>query len=711
MDHSQDKKQENISGIQGDSLDLAKVMQQRHVVQNLQDINFALDQSSIVAITNSRGTILHVNELFLKISKYEPEELIGKNHRIINSGHHSHAFFKDMWRTIGTGNVWHGEICNRAKDGEIYWVDTTIVPFLNERGKPYQYISIRNDITHRKQMEKALKRSEEMYRLITENSTDLISVVDREGVFQYVSPSHEMIIGYTPEEISEKKISEWIEDKDRIYIAQSIKDSIPDTGSRLLEFKLMTKNNTYIDVETKVHALSIDNSEEQHRLLVMRDITERKKSERIIEHLAYHDALTELPNRRFFMKQIREEIEIAEIKDSMFAVLFLDIDQFKNINDTWGHEQGDRVLREVASRIQKSLRPTDLIARFGGDEFTILLGNIASASEVENLVKKIQQDFEELIIVGDREYNISFSTGIALYPQHGKTIDAMLAKADTALYEVKKQEKGTYAFFNEKMEQKSLERTLLENELKKAVATGQFYIDFQPKIDLTHDIVMGMEALVRWDHPELGKIPPNKFIPLAEETGLIISIGEWVLRTACEQTKKWHANGFEQLIVSVNLSGKQLSDHHFLRKLKQILEELDFDPQKLELEITESVLVDNNEVFSTLQEIRNLGVHISIDDFGTGYSSFSYIKNLPIDILKIDASFIQDIDKNEESQAIVSAIISLAQNLEIVIIAEGIETEEQRDFLKNKQCTNGQGYFFSKPLSVEKFEQYLTSFS
>lgn len=678
------------------------------VLRELTEIKYALDQSSIVAVTDQQGRILFANDLFCKISQYNREELIGQNHRLLNSGYHAHDFFQDMWVTIGSGAIWRGEIRNKAKDGTFYWVDTTIVPFLNEAGKPYQYISIRNDISLRKKMEEEIRKSEEKYRLITENSSDLIAVIDGEANYLYVSPSHTNHLGHSLENIESSNLLEWVHVEDREILAHGIQQiSLTKKVSSQLEFRIQTKAKGYLYVETKISSILNESGYLQNFVLVMRDISERKKSEQTIYHLAYHDSLTELPNRRLFMDRLRREVQQAKRFQSQMAVLFLDIDRFKYINDSWGHEIGDLILMETAQRIKKCIRSGDLVARLGGDEFTVMLTNLASKEEVEGVTQRIHASFHDPIKLGKQFYHMSCSIGAAFFPVDGKDADELLKRADMALYSVKERGRDGYSFFHPDMEERSLERILLENELRKAIEHEQFHIDYQPKMDLSTGQIIGMEALVRWNHPELGKIAPNKFIPVAEETGLIIPLGEWVLRRGCEQAKQWQLQGYPPLKLSVNLSTRQFYQPNLLKNIQEILKDTGLNPQWLELEVTESVFADFDDASTILQAMRELGIHISVDDFGTGYSSFSYIKHLPVDTLKIDASFIRDIHRNKESQAIVKAILSIAETLNLNVIAEGVETKEQLAILSEDGCSQGQGYLFSKPLPSHDFERYL----
>ncbi|RNB50877.1 bifunctional diguanylate cyclase/phosphodiesterase [Brevibacillus gelatini] len=676
------------------------------VLRELADVKYALDQSTILAITDHRGIILRANEQFCRISKYRRSELLGQDHRLLNSGYHPKSFFKQMWKCIGSGKVWRGEIRNQAKDGSLYWVDTTIVPLVNAEGKIYQYVSIRNDITARKQMEEEVRKSEELYRLIAENTSDIISMINVEGDFLYLSPAHKAVFGHDMPDERFHNLFEWIVESDRDILAYAIQHTYSTRKEYTVECRLQTRKAKTIWTESKINPILDEEGNVSKLLLVTRDITDRKQSEELIHHLAYHDPLTDLPNRRMYVQHLSREIMHAKRFQSNLAVLFLDLDRFKDVNDSFGHDVGDLLLVEVSNRLRQCLRPGDVVARLGGDEFTVLFSQLNDREEAAVLADQIMNALQAPFEFHGHSFNVSCSIGIALFPQDGDNAEDLLKRADTALYTVKSHGKNGYEFFDPTMEAKSLERILMENELRKAIEQEQFQIYYQPKIDIVSGTLTGMEALVRWVHPELGVISPNRFIPIAEDTGMILSLGEWILRQACRQNKMWHDQGYS-LKVSVNLSGKQIYQKDFVDMIKNILQETGLPAEKLELEITESIFMKLEEATTVLQQIRDIGIHISIDDFGTGYSSFSYIKSLPVDTIKIDASFIRDIHYNQESQAIVKAIVTIAQSLNMNVIAEGIELDDQVAALQENGCDLGQGYLFSRPLATDDFDRYL----
>jgi len=434
---------------------------------------------------------------------------------------------------------------------------------------------------------------------------------------------------------------------------------------------------------------------------------ERRRSQEKINHLAYHDALTDLPNRMLLNDRLKACFREAEERKQRPAILFFDLDRFKVINDTLGHHVGDNVLRMLAGRLRELVRPGETLARFSGDEFIWLLPHVGTREEAAELARKVAK-----IVNGPFEYEghelyLTCSIGISFYPEDGTDGDNLIKHADTAMYRAKEKGGDRFEFYHPDMNLRSLERLHLETQLRKAISLRQIRVFYQPLVDLEDNRILGMEALVRWEHPELGLVAPVEFIPLAEETGLIVPIGNWVLRMACLQNKKWCAAG-HRLIVSVNISMQQFQHPEFVPTIQETLAETGLEPSLLALEITETVAMRNvNYVMETIEELKRIGVHISIDDFGTGYSSLSYLKRFRVHTLKIDRSFIRDVTADEDNAAIVTALIAISQQLKMQAVAEGVETPEQLEFLKEKGCRCVQGYLFSEPLPAETFESML----
>lgn len=440
----------------------------------------------------------------------------------------------------------------------------------------------------------------------------------------------------------------------------------------------------------------------------MQEIKERIKSEEAVQHMAYHDDLTGLPNRVLLIDRLGQNLAEAERYEKLGAVLFLDLDNFKIVNDTMGHAEGDALLKAVVRRLSKHVRDSDTLARHGGDEFTIIIHDLKKLEYITKIIDGIFSEFDEPFSLKGQEFFITISMGISVYPNDGNNAETLLKNADTAMYKAKDDGKNSYQLFDIAMNERTMKRVILESKLRKAIEKDELLLHYQPQIDMKSGETVGFEALLRWNSKELGLVPPGKFISLAEDTGLIVPFGKWVLHTACRQTRAWQDAGLKPTVMAVNVSNRQFKEKDFIDTVKNILADTNVDPHYLELEVTEScIMEDVKHNLEILHELKAFGVKLSIDDFGTGYSSFEYLKNMPVNVLKIDISFIREITKNSDNAAIVKAIIQVAHTLKLEVVAEGVETKEQLNLLHTLHCDKIQGYLVSKPLpqsaEIERF--------
>jgi diguanylate cyclase (GGDEF)-like protein/PAS domain S-box-containing protein len=544
----------------------------------------AIDQHALVSVTDAAGRFVAVNDKFCKTSGYSRETLLGAEPSAVASETHADDFFADLWARVSQGETWKGEVCNRAQDGRLYWLDAAVVPLKDAEGQVSRHLS------------------------------------------------------------------------------------------------------------------------------VMLDITPYKESQQHIMHLATHDALTGLPNRALLQDRIQQAIVHDMRRRDRAAVLFIDLDEFKTINDSLGHDVGDLLLRKVAERLASCVRSEDTVARQGGDEFIVLLPSVAAAQDAAKVAESLLAALNEPFEIQHKQMHVGASIGIAVFPDDGMSVDALMKNSDIAMYHAKESGRNTYQFFTESMNEQATERQALGSDLREALARGDLVLNYQPIVDVRSGDLVCMEVLLRWFHPERGWVPPLKFVPLAESTGLIVPLGEWVFRTACYQLKLWQAEGYHVPCLAINISARQFQQRDFFETVRRMLDETGVAPQLIELEITEGLLIDDaEEVKSTLLKLRELGVKIALDDFGTGYSSLSYLKRFPIDTLKIDRSFVLDIARDKDDAAIVTAIIAMAHSLEIKVVAEGVEDVAQLAFLRDKQCDYYQGYYFSKPRSADDMRAALSA--
>jgi diguanylate cyclase (GGDEF)-like protein/PAS domain S-box-containing protein len=576
------------------------------------------------------------------------------------------------------------------------------VSFVDQHGEVAGLIAVITDVTRYKETERALEASEARFRVLTESSLDLISVIDADGRILYQSPALRTLLGYEPAETVGRKVTELVHRDDIELVNVAIKRVIDSRHSaEPVEFRLRHRDGMWRTFES-LGTNCLANPHIRGVVFNSRDVTDRKVIQQRIQHLAYHDNLTGLPNRSLLQDRLAHSIARAERSNKKVAVLFIDLDNFKNINDTLGHDVGDELLRHVSRRLSEAVRLEDTIARQGGDEFIVLLDSLDDSRGASLVAQKILNSLRLPFVLSGTEQHVSGSVGIALYPEDGRDAQTLMKNADTAMFHGKSLGKNTYQYFTSQMNIAVKRRMTLESALRRAVMQKDFILHYQPQINLESGEIIALEALVRWKTEDSGTVMPGDFIPLAEETGLINEIGEWVLREGCRQAKEWQTMGLAPRRMAINLSARQFSDRGFLDMVTRVLAETGLEPQWLELEITESQVMRQTEgMIMLLNKLSEMGVHLAIDDFGTGYSSLSYLKRLPIQKLKIDQSFVRDITVDPNDTAIVVAIINMARSLDLETIAEGVETAGQLALLRSKGCRMGQGFYFSAPVRAE----------
>lgn len=552
-----------------------------------------------------------------------------------------------------------------------------------------------------------LKMSEERYRLAIDGVNDGIWDWDNSKKIAFISNRCRAILGFEDDEIADEW-EEWVsrihpEDKEKLM--KIIERYISEKPGKHfhMEFRMMTKNKSYKWMLVKGKAIF-----DQDGILVrmagsLTDINERKLAEEKVHQMAYYDSLTGLPNRTLFNDRFTIAIANALRKKRMVAIYFLDLDNFKTINDTLGHSYGDKLIYDVGQRLREQMRKGDTIARLGGDEFIIMQANVKELGEVVHMASRIIESFQKPCIMEGREFYISASIGISVYPDDGTDIQTLMKNADVAMYKAKEIGKNNFQLFTDSLNKRMLEKLNMENDLRKAIERDELVIHYQPHIEMKTGKTVSLEALLRWNHSKLGLLYPKKFIQLAEETGLIVPIGYWVFRTACRQLKKWRKAGNSDIKMSVNISARQFQQENFLETLEMIMHETEVEPEWLELEFNERIAIKElGFTIAILRKIKKLGISISLDDFGTGYSSLVYLKQLPIDNIKIDESLIKDMTAGSSEMMIAKAIVTLAHNLGLKVTAEGVETMEKFELLLNEGCDLAHGYLFSSPTEEDK---------
>jgi len=663
--------------------------------------------ANAIVITDYEGKIVWVNRAFTAMTGYSKEEVLGKDPRLLKSEEQPESYYAELWSTISSGKIWHSELVNRRKDGTTYTEEMTITPIAQNVGQANwsHFIAIKQDITERKRAEEELYRAHQMLQTVLNTIPQRVFWKDLNCTYVGCNRAFATDAGLNnPAEIIGKSDFElaWSGTADR-YRADDKR--IMEQGSTKLNFDepqsradgsllwLRTSKLPLWDREGKVIGV----------IGTYEDITERKVAEDRVKFLAFYDALTELPNRALLQDRLSKALANARRQKDRVALLFLDLDRFKDTNDSLGHSLGDLLLQNVAERLKRCAREQDTVARLGGDEFLIVLTNVKEIADASVAAERFMQAMTAECVVQGHSLSINCSVGISMFPEHGTDGEILIKNADAAMYSAKESGRNNFRFFTEDMNAQGVERLTLGNGLRLALDKKELFLVYQPQVDIVSGKIIGLEALLRWQHPTLGLVPPDKFIRIAENCGLIVPIGEWVVRTACRQARKWQDEGLPAVSIAINVSAVQFRQEDFCELIRRVLHETGLAPQYLELELTEGLLLANADVtFSVLQELKAMGLTLAIDDFGTGYSNFNYLRQFRVSKLKIDRSFIRDVAVNPDDAAITTAIISMAKSLNLKVIAEGVEDEAQMSFLRAHQCDEIQGYYFSKPLAVDK---------
>jgi diguanylate cyclase (GGDEF)-like protein/PAS domain S-box-containing protein len=673
----------------------------RSLIDSIPDLVFFKDQNFV---------FLGCNRSFENYLGISESDLIGKTDFELVGEDWARYYRNEDEKLFASGQVQHTEEQIPGSDGRTGIFDTIKAPFYGPDGKLLGLVGISRNITGRKQMEDALREKTALFESQVENSPDGILVVDRNGRKLIQNQRMIQMWRIPPELAGVADVAPEFE-----FATQQVQDPAAFTArvawlyehpEELGRDQIELVDGTIIDL----YSAAVFDKQGQYygRLWTHRDVTEVRQAERRLRHIATHDDLTGLSNRNLIQSRIARTIDRARRKGGQFALVYLDLDRFKVINDGYGHPFGDLVLQAASDLLRTLARSGDTVARYGGDEFLILMAELGGAEEAHAIARAIVENLNRPLVVQGREIFLTGSVGVSVFPQDGDTAEALIGNADIAMYRAKGLGRNTWRFFTREMSEETQRRIDLETRLRGAAAAGELELHYQPKVNLASGEITGCEALLRWRHPELGMIPPDRFIPLAEESGVIVQIGQWVLRTACAQARAWLDAGLAPGSVAVNLSARQFLQQDVVAWVTGTLREIGLSPGQLELELTETMIAqDLEKAVATVAQLRRLGVKLSIDDFGTGYSSLNYLRRFRVDSLKIDQSFVRNMLTEGEDATIVAAIISLAHNLKFKVIAEGVANAEQCRFLRAGHCDEIQGYHFSMPVPAAEFETML----
>lgn len=698
----------NLTMIVGELLDLSLQQNIPAHVMAVQSLAAAVEQTAdAVMICDHEGTIQYVNHAFEQASGYRSEEAVGRSTNLLKSGEHPLSFYTELWLTIQRGEPFRGVFINRRKDGSLYHEQKTITPLKDKNGGITHFVSTAKDVTEQLQREQLLRESEERFRQVAENIHEVfwLTTPDKQQML-YISPGYETIWGRSCASLYAEPQS-WLEtihpdDRERVRQAALTEQA---SGNYAAEYRIVRPDGTERSILDRAFPIH-DTQGKVYRIAgIAEDITEQKHSGQVLQKLAYHDVLTGLPNRAHFRELVREAVLDSQREQQPMALLIMDLDRFREVNDILGHKLGDSLLQKVSTRLRSALFAPDMIARLGGDEFGILLPRLAAIEDVTVVIKKLQHYLEVPFILDGIPIVVEAAIGVATMPAHASDVETLLQQADIALHHAKKMASG-YAIYTPEYNLHTPERLRLVAELRDAIERNQLLLHFQPKVETKTGRIVGTEALVRWQHPRLGLLFPDKFILAAEQTGLIGSLTRWVLHAALNRCQAAYCEGVK-MRVSVNLSARSLHDPNLLEMVREALKATGAEPRRLVLEVTESAIVlDPIRAEENLVALSRMGIGLSIDDFGTGYTSLASIKRLPVNEIKIDRSFVTNMLTDKQDATIVRTVIELGHNFGLTVVAEGVETKEVFDALAALGCDEIQGYFISKPQTCEALKSW-----
>nr|WP_297351577.1 EAL domain-containing protein [uncultured Caldimonas sp.] len=676
------------------------------------------------------GHITGVNAAALRMFGYAEDEMLGRNVSMLMPPPDSrqHDEYLQRYLKTGKGTVFGAgrEVTGMRRDGSLFPIDLGVneVQLDGER----HFVGMLRDVSERRMAELAyeetqrqLRRADALRRNVYDSAPFSIVATDLRGVIQAMNPAAEMLLGYSPDELVGRQTPELFHDRQELalraaQLSAEFGEPVQPNFEALVararrgrpderEWTYVRKDGRRVPVMLVVNAMVSDSGEPVGYMGIAYDVTERKRAEEHIRHMAHHDALTSLPNRALLQERLGAALVRAKREGDCMALMFIDLDRFKNINDSLGHHVGDSILKIVAERLRASVRASDTVARMGGDEFVVLLPKVAQLEDCELVARKMISALGEPMQVGTYELRVTPSIGVATFPQAGDDPVTLMRAADAAMYHAKAQGRNSVRMYDESMTRDSAERLRMENDLHQALERDELRVLYQPQFEVASGRLVGAEALLRWSRPVYGMVSPVDFIPLAEDTGLIVAIGAWVLREACRQSCAWEERTGMALRVAVNLSPRQLEAEHLADDISQALQACGLPPERLELEITESAIVrDTLSTADVLTRLRALGITIAIDDFGVGYSSMSYLRELPVDKFKIDRAFLNAVPSSQSDTRLAAALIAMAHTLQVGLVAEGVETREQLDFLRAHGCHEAQGYYLGRPVEPEEFE-------